>query len=189
MYPLQTQILSEKFTQSFSLSITTDRRKVELMVELCNRPFFICPSSQNAKSLAKKFKYSPIWTISDICLRRNKKPTVGQVSAIVKSFRPTDRKKMYICAERAYILRDKFTYSFSMTIQFTIFQRTLCNKKTTKQGTIHTPKYGMIINLQPLLNHKKCLKKLRLPVHKCDILWLHSYYIASLKNSKSLAIS
>ena len=87
-YPLQTQILSEKFTQSFSLSITTDRGKVELMVELCNRPFFICPSSQNAKSLAKKFKYSPIWTISDICLRRNKKtyiPVVGQVSAIVKS--------------------------------------------------------------------------------------------------------
>ena len=73
--PLQTQILSEKFTQSFSLSISTDRGKVELMVELCNRPFFICPSSQNAKSLAKKFKYSPIWTISDICLHRNKKPT------------------------------------------------------------------------------------------------------------------
>ena len=76
-----------------------------------------------------------------------------------------------------------------MTIQFTILQRTLCNKKTPKQGTIHTPKYGMIINLQPLLNHKKCLKKLRLPVPKCDILWPHSYYIASLKNSKSLAIS
>ena len=104
MYPLQTQILSEKFTQSFSLSITTDRRKVELMVELCNRPFFICPSSQNAKSLAKKFKYSPIWTISDICLRRNKKPTVGQVSAIVKSFRPTDRKKCtFVLKEPIYL--------------------------------------------------------------------------------------
>ena len=76
-----------------------------------------------------------------------------------------------------------------MTIQLTIFQRTLCNKKTPEQGTIYTPKYGMIINLQPLLNHKKYLKKLRLPVPKCDILWPHSYYIASLKNSKSLAIS
>ena len=160
------------------------------MVELCNRPFFICPSSQNAKSLAKKFKYSPIWTISDICLRRNKKPTYSRSSQRnCEKFQANRSKKMYICAERSYILRDKFTYSYAMTIQFTILQRTLCNKKTPKQGTIHTPKYGMIINLQPLLNHKKCLKKLRLPVPKCDILWPHSYYIASLKNSKSLAIS
>ena len=45
----------------------------------------------------------------------------------------------------------------------------------------------MIINQKPL-NHKKCLKKLRLPVHKCDILWLHSYYIASLKNSVITAV-